>query len=466
MSRIALVAMGTPPAAGGRCHMGPGLRCQHFASALALAGHDVLIVCCEAGVPTRAIKVRELAPVRVAGKDVAMLEASEPAFESEALRARILSYRPDALVGATVYASSLALRLRLELPLWADVFGDFMAEAQAKAVVEGDDGVIDRFRQMLLPVLERADRFSCVSERQRWALLGQLGLAGRLSSATAGADLVSVVPCAAGALHAGGKSPIRRGEELAADAFLVVWTGTFNTWCDVETLFAGLEQAMQREPCLRFAATGGGVTGHDETTFARFERLVKGSPYCDRYFLLGWVERDELFGLLAEADVGIVVERDLPERYLGSENRAVEWAAAGLACVTTGLSEFGSGMVERGMAFGVPPGNPEALADILCRLAAERPRVRSVGAACAEEAARRLRPDCTAAPLVDWCSRPVFSADRGRVPGFSTGLFSEPSSLARMLDSYLATLSWGQIAYRSGRWLVRRLARGGRRAGL
>ncbi len=465
MSRIVVVGMGLPPAVGGLRHMGPGLRCQHFAAALLSAGHEVLIACCDAGAPARTIKIREVGPVRIAGTDVPMLEASEPAFESEALRARILSFRPDALVGATVYASSLALRLRLELPVWADVFGDFMAEAQAKALVVGDDGVIVRFRQMLLPVLERADRFSCVSERQRWALLGQLGLAGRLSCATAADDLVSVVPCAAEASCASGKSPIRRGVEFAADVFLVVWTGTFNTWCDVETLFAGLERAMQREPCLRFAATGGGVAGHDETTFARFERLVAGSPHRDRYFLLGWVERDELCGLLAEADVGIVVERDLPERYLGSENRAVEWAAAGLACVTTGLSEFGAGMVDRGMAFGVPPGDSKALADMLCRLATERLRVQRAGAACAEEAARRLTPERTAASLVRWCNRPAFSADRGGVPSLTTGLFAEPSSLARMLESYLATLSWGQIVYRSGRWIMRRLGRG-RRAGL
>ncbi|RMF23659.1 MAG: glycosyltransferase [Deltaproteobacteria bacterium] len=441
------------------------MRCGHFAAALTTDGHEVLIVRCDNSAPARALRVRDLPGVPVAGREVGVIEASEPAFESELLRSRIRAFGPDALVGATVYAASLALRLRLDVPLWADVFGDFMAEAQAKAVVANNDAVIARFWQMLLPVLERADRFSCVSGRQRWALLGQLGLAGRLSSATAGEDLVSVVPCAAEAPVGGGESPLRKGVEIPRDAFLVVWTGTFNTWCDVDVLFAGLELAMRREPRLQFVATGGEVPGHDETTYARFERLVAQSGLSERFHLLGWIDRGALFGLIAEADVGIIVERPLPERYLGSENRVAEWAAAGLPCVTTGLSEFGAAMVERGLAFGVPPGDPERLAATLCELIQDPGRLERAAGGCAAEAASRLSPERTAEPLVAWCRKPVFAGDRGRSRPVSVGLFSEPSSLAHMLEAYLAGLSWGQIFYRSARWFGRRLVGRGRRWG-
>jgi len=205
------------------------------------------------------------------GGSVLWTEASEAAFESLALRERVLAFDPQAVIGATVYAASVALRLRLELPFWADVFGDFMAEAQARARVGANDGVVARFWQAFLPVLEHADRFSCVCETQRWALTGQLGLSGRLSSLTAFEPLVSLIPCAAEAQRSPVEAgPLVRGVRLPEEAFLVLWSGSFNTWCDVDTLFAGLELAMRRERRMYFVSTGGAVRGHDEKTYRRF----------------------------------------------------------------------------------------------------------------------------------------------------------------------------------------------------
>ncbi len=451
-----LVAAGRLPSSGGERHCGPGLRAEHFARALSESGHRVLVFSCDVA---RGEKSERIDGPAAVAPGIDLIEASEAAFASEALRRAARAFQPDATVAATVYGASLALRLGLEVPLWADVFGDFMAEAQAKALATGDDSALVRFWQMFIPVLERADMFSAVSDRQRWALLGQLGMAGRLSRPTAASRLVEVIPCSARAEQPRGPAAVARGRLVPEDAFVVLWTGTFNTWCDVETLVKGLERAMAADRRICLVATGGAVPGHDEITYVRFRRLVEGSPFRERFHLLGWLDRSRFVALVGEADVGIHIERDILERRLGGENRVAEWAVLGLPCVTTGLSEFGGHLVAQGLAFGVGPANPESLARRLCELARDPAQVQAAGRRLAAWAKCEIDYLATAQPLVRWCERPAFAPDRSAARPISAGLLSEPAALATLLERYLDALSLAEVSRRGGRWLLRRLRR-------
>ena len=70
-----------------------------------------------------------------------------------------------------------------------------MAEAQAKMEASRQEGNHPlAYARLLSQLLVRGDRFSAVSERQRLALLGQLGLVGRLTAETVGYELVSNIP--------------------------------------------------------------------------------------------------------------------------------------------------------------------------------------------------------------------------------------------------------------------------------
>jgi len=98
-----------------------------------------------------------------------------------------------------------------------------------------------------ITLVENGDVFSVVSGRQHDAALGQLGLLGRLNRRTAGHEMVHVIPCGID----GGSNPPDDSDSsdpgpatLPFDAFVVLWSGGFNTWCDVPTLASGIEAAM------------------------------------------------------------------------------------------------------------------------------------------------------------------------------------------------------------------------------
>jgi glycosyltransferase involved in cell wall biosynthesis len=462
VSRIVVTGIGTPTFVAADRHFGPGRRTTHFAFALADAGHDVTVLwIADDG-------SAETAATRFSTPRGASLEAravSVHAFADGRVRRFLDELAPSAVVGAAVHASAqLARAAAPGTPLWADVFGDPMAEAQAKAAADGDDSSLATFWDALAVVLARGDRFSAVSVAQSHALVGQLGLAGRLSGSVIGDDLVAVIPCAAEPASDSSYActhepalPGLRGERVPHDSFVALFTGSFNTWCDVGTMVSGVERAMDLDEKLRFVATGGAIPGHHSATARDVERRIATSRHRARFHLLGWIPSIRLRGLYLESDVGLNIERAIYERHFGAENRVTEWMAYGVPAITTGQSELGRFLVERGLAFGVRPGDAEDLGRTLVYLARDRERLRTTALACKGDAARRATFAVTARPLLEWCEAPV-SRPLDRRPA-RLALVSDPRALSGLLEQYVATLGPAELGYRSVRWIWRRVAR-------
>jgi len=475
LSRILVIGVGTPGFLESRFHAGPGLRSQHFAAALAREGHDVLLLAVLAGHdPRETDHAGKRQTVYAPGAQPIDVElVREQDLLQPAMRRRIEAFAPDGVVGVTVYAAALAARLRLEAPLWADVFGDIMAEAQAKAARTGSDWSIVHFWTLLGPVLESADRFSAVSGAQAFALIGQLGLAGRLSLRTAGEELVATIPCAA-------EPPPVRADRRAArrdlafddEDFVLLLSGGVNTWCDVETIASGIAQAFAIEPRLRVVVTGGAIPGHDEASHAALAAglgaLGPANPpaanrtgrveeeAASRVRILGWIDRADLAGVYAACDLALHIERPMYERTLGAENRVVEWLAHGLPLVTTALSETTADLARRGIAFSCKPGDASDLATEIVRLAHEPELL--------QQAARRGRDwvetergySRTARPLIEWCAAPHAARDRDGARLIRLGLLSHPETSVDLLEAYVAGLPVRELARRGVRWVWQR----------
>lgn len=456
MSRLVVVGIDGVNGLEGPADLGPARRTRQFASALSGAGHEVLVLRLADGVTAD----RPLAGWGggLGGGRLEALAMSVQRFSRGEGQEQIRKFAPDAVVAATVHASSLAAdAVAGHVPLWVDVFGDAMAEAQAKAARDGHDLALARYWGALVSALDRGDHFSAVSQAQAHSLVGQLGLAGRLTATLAGSEMVSIIPCGAERVEADtGSSPI--DGRVPKDAFVVLFSGSFNTWCDVVTMSAGIEAAMETSPDIHVVVTGGAVPGHDERTYEEFCRQVSASHHRGRIHILGWIERSRLAGLYARADIGLNVERASYERALGAENRIVEWLWHGIPAVTTALSEPGRELVERGLAFAVRQGDSEGLGRLLVELSRDRERVEQVGARCANHAERTCSYAVTAAPLIEWCGSPR-RIDRGGERRLRVALASEPQALSGLLEAYLAEIPAHRLAYRSIRWLWRRFTR-------
>lgn len=405
MSTVVVIGMAPLPWEQRHKHYGLGTRTWHFTKPLLDEGHRVVLVAkmmLEAYQPPAQEDLPE-------GLQVTRLDADS--FHDPArVRALVQEVCPSCVVAVNMEAASVACAAHLSVPIWADLNGYSMGEAQARHRVVGtqDDPLI--MWGQVLPILLRADVFSAVSAPQRYALIGELGAVGRLSKATLGYEFVYHIPNAVEPppSQATASSPL---ESLPEGAFWVLWSGGFNTWADVHTLVSGVELAMERIPQLRFVSTGGDLAPHDPVTYRRFKALVEASPYRERFHLLGWVDAAVVDAVMRTAHVGVNVDVPCYETELGARNRLNAMMRYGLPVITTYGSEI-SRIVERhGLGIAVTPADPRALGGAISWAFSNYPRMKSMGTRAKDFVLEHFSFAATTRPVVKWVASPQFAPD-------------------------------------------------------
>lgn len=357
----------------------PALRTRQFLHALVGAGHDVLLACLTSREADCGPATNPDEPIRLQLKSsgtsksfrYVVVRPDEPG-RFLALRDLRGNFGPDVTVTAGPFLPMAAgARAAGDEPLWIDVPGDPMSEAQARASRSESDEPIHRYREMLGWALARGDQFSVISHAQRGPLIGALGMTGRMSGEALGHEWVQVlrgsvegIATLRGAARRPDAFPV-----LPTDAFVALFSGGYNTWLDIDTMFEGLLLAMDQDPTLHFMSTGGALRGHDETSFHRFRSAAEHSPHADRFHFLGWVPADTLPAVYERAQVGLFLDLPCYEAEFGARTRILELLDAGLAVLGTDSCEQTSRLAETDLFFAVAPSNPEALAEQLIRLA-------------------------------------------------------------------------------------------------
>jgi hypothetical protein len=361
-----------------------------------------------------------------------------------------------AAVGTTDVMNHALAMAGLDVPIWMDYFGDPMAERQMLALRLGSDGGLADQWALVAPALARADRLSGCSTAQCGAIEGQLGAMGRLGRHTARERLVHRIPPWIEPIQRpAAAAPVLRGVRVPGDAFLVIQTGGFNTWLDVQTLFEGLERAMAAEPRLHFAATGGAIPGHGGGGFEWFERAAQSSRFRSRYHLLGWLPLAQVPQVIAEADATLNVDLECAEGRLGTRNRLMDWLLGRAAVISTPGCELAIELGDRGYIDLIPHGAPGAVAEALARVVAQPGEARRRAAAGEQYLREAHRPATCLKPLLDWAREPKPASDLLN----EAGQGKDPRSLrSRALGAVALADQARRLAARA-EWLQRRLAR-------
>ncbi len=388
-----------------------GNRAWHLAKPLLDQGFEVILCCMRI---TDAENKQPLETLRQQG-NLTYYEVDEvQRFADDAfLKQLINDHQPSAIIGACDYPASRAVAVAGNLPVWADIHGYPMGEAQAKAYHYGEPGFLHHFWNIHRPVLQRADRFSVTSERQRMNLIGELGCMGRMNQYTFMEQLVTQIPIAWDP-----ETPYLERTRQKDDPLIVYFSGGYNLWCDVDTLFQGLEDAMRRDHRIHYLSTGGAIEGHDEKTYPRFQELVQHSKFHDRFELRGWVPRDELIECQKRAHLGINADLPCYETLIGARNRITEFTAIGIPVLTTLGSEISQVLFFKNMALTVPMQSSKALADEII-LAADHPqRMQKMASEARHLFEQQYTFHGTVGELIQWCKNPIHSNDFGKEPVF------------------------------------------------
>lgn len=388
---------------------GPGIRAWQFIKPLLGDGHEVVLVSFRIPFIYPETTPPEWYTEEYGFPFYAMDQAL---FENSAHLSKIVKrHQPEAMIAVTIFATRGALQVRKREPLWIDLFGHVMAEAQAKAYRYENDGYLSHFWGYEREAITQGDIFSAVSTPQKFATIGELGALGRLNRLTTGYQFVEVIPCAAEETVYSHDEVVLRGKLLDDNAFVVLWSGGYNTWTDVTTLFHAMELAMTQNDRIYFVSTGGAIDGHDEKTYPAFLELIHGSPYRDRYLLLGWLPKPIVHNYYFEADIGINIDKFMYEGMFGSKNRVLDWARAGLPALVGDLCELSRLLPKERIGWSYPLGDHEALAARILDLAANPEEVKATGTRAREFLLTAYSFGKTTEPVRVWAQQPHNSPD-------------------------------------------------------
>lgn len=367
MARVTVLGIGPLEFEGPNLYTGSANRVWQLAKPLFDCGHKLTLVCMRATGSGAETPTCEKQRIHERITYIPLDEVGQ-FDDDEVLQKVVDSTWPDVIVAANVYPAARAAVLKRKIPLWVDLNGYTMGEAQCKAYREQEDGYVVHFYDILRQALSRGDAYSVCSNRYREGAIGELTMLGR-----------DVPPEDVYVIHEAKEPPVQDQERIrefrrkvaADDEFVVLWSGGYNTWADVVTMFEALEFAMRENLKIRFLSTGGAIPGHDEKTYPAFLERIEASPYKERFTLLGWIAMADAQIAFHAADAGINVDRDCYETLLGARNRITEMLATGLVPVTTLGSEITEIVEREGLGWVTPTGDAEALGKAILEAAAD-----------------------------------------------------------------------------------------------
>ncbi len=415
MTKILAVGIGPLLAPGVTKVGGQCLRTWHLIQPLLSAGHNIRLFTIP--IPDKDTDILTL-PVteEKTYNDFSYIQINRHSIEEilRILYAEVAEFSPDALLGINTFPASALAMLETNIPLWADLNGYAMAEGQTKCRLYQNDGELEIFWRQELSIVRRADKFSVVSQPQKYALLGELALAGRLNRFTFDYEFAHWLPNAVNEIYL--KLPdtnqrYLRGKLVPAEAFIVLWSGGFNTWTDIDFLYQALSMAMQANPRIHLVVAGGMVDGHDERTYPRFQQLVAESPFKDRFHLCGWIPAEQTSYFFIESDLGINIDTINYETIFGARNRLTNMLAMGLPVLTTLGTEISHIIAAEKIGFTVPIGDLQGFASTIIEAAENRARLKEIGEQARAYALKNFSYSATTRDLQQWMAKPASAPD-------------------------------------------------------
>jgi len=423
MSKVFILGMAPLPFEKKRKIYGTGIRTWQFAESLLKDNHEVLILAYKipsAYGSTDDVKVSYPIDINQYKKEIGkysfyLIPVTQEEFEDESILKNIHNkFTPDCIVSATFYPSFVATKIKSKVPFWVDLFGHVMAEAQAKAASIGNDEILFHYWNQEVRIIDAADIFSCVSKRQEQATIGELGLLGRLNKYTAEYDFTRLIPCAAPEEDFFHSKKVIRGIDVDEDDFVILYSGGYNTWVDVDTLFNALTMVMNENSKIKFVSTGGEIKGIDEATYPRFLKMIENSPFKERFIMKGWVPSQDVKNYYFEADVGINVDKEIYEVFLGSKNRILEWMRAGLLVLSSKVCELSYLLDEKGLGFTYKAEDAKSLKNKIVEIISNPDLVKEVAKKSKKYVTDNLTYYKTTELLREWVKFPKLSPDRDR----------------------------------------------------
>ncbi|MFA5925330.1 MAG: glycosyltransferase [Parcubacteria group bacterium] len=336
-------------------------------------------------------------------------------ISNKVLQKKRLGEEYSAIAGINTFPAYAAALAKPKIPFWADLNGYIMAEAQSRAAIEKSDQIIRMSWRHESEIVMQADKISAISLPQKYAVIGELAVTGRLNRLTNGYDFVEYIP---NPVFREDRNAERKGSSpkfpIDKEKFNIFWSSGYNTWADVDILFQGLEEAMEIYPDIRYISTGGIIKGHDDQTFLRFKKMADQSKFKDNFIFLGWLPSHDVPYYYQNCDLGIVCDKNNYETLIGGRNRINDMMHFNMPILTSRLSEISEIVAKNGLGLSYEVSNAEDLVKKIIFAYENREAIREMAEKSHDYAMENFTPEVTTKIFREWLKNPKKSPDSGK----------------------------------------------------
>jgi hypothetical protein len=384
---------------------GPSIRLRQFVEPLVKACHDVTVVLLE----DHGQRVVPIDGV-VQAKAFPPEEISSP----DLLKNHFDFHSVNAVFGVgSLLPAAAAARLakHLNVPCWIDFFGDPIAELHAAQLRQGgapDVMARDHIWKLTREALMQGDMFSTVSNPQRHAMMGQLGLLGRYENHWDICQRIEELPCAVPESWTE-FVPLPSFPKELSDAGLnvssryVFFGGSWNVWLDEKAMARSLRKALDQDPQL-YLVTYGIPTGPLGECIHQ-SLMSELDLHKERIIDLGGAQGVCEAELLAYAGACVSLDRSIPEAELGSRNRLltmVRWGARPVVTLEAGIEGL---LVAIGLAAGIDSGDDRRAAREILKACSRTKEEREKDRRAGVEWLRSVTFEETLKPALHWLAQ-------------------------------------------------------------
>jgi glycosyltransferase involved in cell wall biosynthesis len=295
---------------------------------------------------------------------------------------------------------------------WADFNGWPSAEVQIQSRHFRSNGFLPRLFSRERKILRAADKFSTVSNRQKFATLGLLAAAGRLRFENWKFNFVETIENLPMNFPEKNKNsaPIFRNK-IPRDAFVFGQLGGFNSWLDEKTLFESLENSIAENPRIFFATTGGAIEKIDEKTFQEFGARVAKSEFRKHFIFTDRLKSEQIPQFYNEIDAVLNCDFLCAETATGARNRLTEAVNLQIPIVSTGGSEIAEKIGKFGAGLICKNENPREITTAILKLSTDENLRREMKTAAKKFAAREFSP-AKMRSFENWLKKPTVPNSR------------------------------------------------------
>ncbi len=363
------------------------------------------------------------------------------------LKKLIKNFSPQAIIGVNTFPAYQAVNLDLGIPVWADLNGYVMTEAQSKAFLTGDNSWIEFFWKYEKEILKKADIFSVASEPQKYTLVGELATIKRLNKENYSKDFIYTFPNSIDPDFV--NNQIKNSQNKIPSmlkklkGLKLLWAGSFTTWVDEKNLAKGLKIAIEKDENIHLVITGGEVKGHDEITIQNFKKYIKEYKLHNHVHFTGWIDLNELTPFLLYSDFGICIDDKGWETFIGARYRITNMIAFGLPVITTKGTEISKFIENYEMGYTVELNNPYHLAKTILQAKTQKKIWLNKKKYIKEKAFELFSYNKILAPLKKWLNNPNISDDKKNV-----GLMIDESDLINIPSKKLFKILLKKLKYK------------------